>query len=60
MWQQARAKNSNTEARLLVFLDCPRAGKWVKVGDEKRGTAGGGGDQEDEEGRDAEMQSKCE
>mmetsp|Transcript_27329 Transcript_27329/g.89231 ORF Transcript_27329/g.89231 Transcript_27329/m.89231 type:complete len:324 (-) Transcript_27329:48-1019(-) len=31
MWQQARAKNSNTEARLLLFLDCPRSGKWVKA-----------------------------
>ena len=30
MWQQARARTSNSEARLLILLDCPSAGSWVQ------------------------------
>jgi len=31
MWQQARAKTSNTEARLLIIIDAPFAGLWAEA-----------------------------
>jgi len=30
MWQQARARTRNTEARLFIVVDCPSAGSWVQ------------------------------
>jgi hypothetical protein len=30
MWQQARARTGNSEARLLILADCPSAGSWVQ------------------------------
>jgi hypothetical protein len=30
MWQQARARAPNTEARLFILVDCPSAGSWVE------------------------------
>lgn len=29
MWQQARAKTSNTDARLLIVIDAPHSSSWV-------------------------------
>ena len=29
MWQQARAKTSNTDARLLIIVDAPNSSSWV-------------------------------
>mmetsp|Transcript_47487 Transcript_47487/g.113055 ORF Transcript_47487/g.113055 Transcript_47487/m.113055 type:complete len:694 (+) Transcript_47487:45-2126(+) len=31
MWQQARARTANTEARLLIVVDAPFAGRWVQA-----------------------------
>ena len=30
LWQQARARAPNTEARLFILVDCPSAGSWVE------------------------------
>ena len=30
MWQQARARLRNTDARLCVLVDCPSAGAWAQ------------------------------